>query len=430
MDDTLCIILQEQREFLKRQEATIASFAEAISQLAPPPNNNQLTSQPSSSSALPSQPLPNPKGSLNAIYLRSVTTLEERSPKELREKKTTLDEDVVEVEDVEDKEEVQEVIEEEVIQVRESGSKEEDVLKEVIPIPFSSLAKRTENSISALMGAIPENYGDPGPCLVSYTINGVQFVDCMCDLGACVSIMPLFVYDALNLQLLKFCGSFCFADKSIISVADTYSFEIDERAISFKLDEAIKHPLEDHSIFRCDMIDEVVAEIHHETLYEINMSKGLSVGKDEECEVIEPEEANGEFGEIDPEADSIINEFLFTLTNPFNDLHEPSSIEFEGDVDVDFTQSPKFDLSDDDEDLEEVDEEKLQNVYEEKLNYQEVNVLMQEQIEWVTISPMSLETDYQLQVLLGVLNGEALDIGWNRDLKFIKETKPRLGVQM
>ncbi|XP_016192122.1 uncharacterized protein LOC107633003 [Arachis ipaensis] len=329
----------------------MTSFAEAISRLALSSNNNQLTSQPSSSSALPSQPLPNPKGGLNTITLRSGTTLQERSHKE-----TTLDKDIVEVED---KEEVQKVVEEEVAQVRERGSKE-DMLKEAIPISFSSLAKRTKKQLEldpkmvdifkkveerineletiplgslifALMGAISEKCGDPVPCLVSCTIGGVQFMDCMCDLGACVSIIPLSVYDELNLLPLKRLAElFVLADKSIISVvgiaedvlvsikgltfsidfcilemppkdfgkpssillgrpflktsqfkldafSGTYSFGIDGRAISFNLDKAIKHPPEDHSIFRCDIVDEVVAEVHPEILDEMNLSKRASV---------------------------------------------------------------------------------------------------------------------------------------------------------
>ncbi|XP_072090437.1 uncharacterized protein [Arachis hypogaea] len=59
----------------------------------------------------------------------------------------------------------------------------------------------------------------------------------------------------------------------------TYSFEIDGRVVNFNLDEAIKYPLEDHSIFRCDMIDDIIAEVHHDIVDEKNMVQGASVGK-------------------------------------------------------------------------------------------------------------------------------------------------------
>ncbi|XP_057739924.1 uncharacterized protein LOC130957038 [Arachis stenosperma] len=266
---------------------------------------------------------------------------------------------MIEVEDVEDEDEVQETAEEEVAQPKHGVPKEENVLKEDIPISFPHLARRTKkqveldpnmvdifkkvevaiplfdairqvpkyakflkdlcmnkekihdletislgSSISTLMGAILEKCGEPGPCLVTCTIGGIQFVDCMCDLGTCVSIMPLSVYDALKLPPLKrSVAHFVLADKSIILVVGiaedvlvnikgltfpidfyilemspndsrrrssillgrsflkisrfkldaflgTYSFEIDKRVVSFNLDEAMKHPPEDHSLFR------------------------------------------------------------------------------------------------------------------------------------------------------------------------------------
>nr|XP_025658137.1 uncharacterized protein LOC112754651 [Arachis hypogaea] len=194
------------------------------------------------------------------------------------------------------------------------------------------------SSISALMGAILEKCGDPGPCLVTCTIDGVQFIDCVCDLGACVSIMPLSVYHILKLPPLKrLAARFVLADKSIIMVAGiakdvlvnikgldfpidfhilemppsesertssillgrpflrtsrfkldvflgTYSFEIDGRVVSFSLDEAMRHPPEDHSIFRCDLIDNVMAEVHSTNLDEKSMIQGPSVGNSHECE--------------------------------------------------------------------------------------------------------------------------------------------------
>ncbi|XP_025652445.1 uncharacterized protein [Arachis hypogaea] len=178
------------------------------------------------------------------------------------------------------------------------------------------------SSISALVGAIPEKCVDPGPCLVSCIIDGVQFIDCMCDLGAYVSIMSLFVYHILKFPPLKrSVARFVLADKSIITVtgiaedvlvnikglvfpidfhilemppsesertssillgrpfmrtsrfkldvySGTYSFEIDGRVVSFNLEEVMKHPPENHSIFRCDLIDNIVAEVHYAKLDE------------------------------------------------------------------------------------------------------------------------------------------------------------------
>ncbi|XP_057740075.1 uncharacterized protein LOC130957222 [Arachis stenosperma] len=309
-------------------------------------------------STLSSQLLPNPKGKINVITLRSGTTLQERSHEEPSSREDIRVEDIVEVEDAEEEEEkVQDMVGEEVAQPRNGVPKEDEVTREAIPIPFPHIARKPRkqmeldpkmveifkkvevtislfdairqepkyakflkylcvnkdkihdletiplgSSISTLMGAIPKKYGDPGPCMVTCTIEGVQFFDCMCDLGACVSIMPLSIYDALRLPPLKRSAArFVLADKSIISVvgiaedvlvsikgltfpidfyilemppndsgrpssillgrpflktsrfkldafSETYSFEIDGRAVSFNLDEAMKHPPEDHSI--------------------------------------------------------------------------------------------------------------------------------------------------------------------------------------
>ncbi|XP_072076734.1 uncharacterized protein [Arachis hypogaea] len=189
------------------------------------------------------------------------------------------------------------------------------------------------SSISALMGVIPKKCGDPGPCMVTCTIGGIQFVGCMCDLGACVSIMPLSVYDALKLpQLKRSAAHFVLADKIIISMvgiaedvlvsikglifpidfyilemplndsrrpssillgrpflktsqfkfdafSGTYSFEIDGKVVSFNLDESMKHSSEDYSIFQCDIIDKIVAEVHQDIVDEKKMVQGASVGK-------------------------------------------------------------------------------------------------------------------------------------------------------
>nr|XP_025631224.1 uncharacterized protein LOC112725072 [Arachis hypogaea] len=332
-------ILQGQKELQTTLASSLTGLTSTlqapVARLKPP---STPTPQASSSSALPSQPLPNPKGGINAITLRSETKLQERiepSPIEI-----TQDEDVVEIEEVKEENEAQEVVEEMITQPRGGKSKDGDVLQEAAPIPFPTLARKTkkqveldpkmvemfkkvkvtiplfdairqvpkcakflkdlcmhkekiceletiplESSISALMDGVAKKCGDPNPCLVTCTIDGVQFVDCMCNLGACVSIMLLSVYEVLKLPPLKrLAARFVLADKSrgwtssmllgrpflktswfkSDAFLGTYLFEIDGRKVSFNLDKAMRHPLEDHSIFRCDLIDNVVAEVHQD----------------------------------------------------------------------------------------------------------------------------------------------------------------------
>ncbi|XP_016191963.1 uncharacterized protein LOC107632829 [Arachis ipaensis] len=236
------------------------------------------------------------------------------------------------IEEVEEEDEAQEEVEEVIAQPRGGLHKDGDVLQDATPIPFPTLARKTKrrveldskmvemfkkveekiceletirlgSSISTLMDDVPEKCGDPGPCLVTCTTDGVESVDYKCNLGACVSIMPLSVYEVLKLPPLKRSATrFVLADKSIIFVvgiaedvlvsikglvfpidfhilkmppsdfgrtssiflwrpflktsrfkldafSGTYSFEIDGREVSFNLDEAMRHPPEDHSIF-------------------------------------------------------------------------------------------------------------------------------------------------------------------------------------
>ncbi|XP_057763536.1 uncharacterized protein LOC130983700 [Arachis stenosperma] len=177
---------------------------------------------------------------------------------------------------------------------------------------LGNLNKKTvDDSISSLL---PEKCNDPGPCLVTYLIGGTKFMDCMCDLGACVSIMPLSIYERLNLAPLKRSGArFVLADKSIVSVvgiaenvivniqgllfpADfhiletppidstkpssillgrpflktasfkldahmgVYSFEEDGKLVKFTLEDSNKSILEAYSIFGCSTVVDKVSE--------------------------------------------------------------------------------------------------------------------------------------------------------------------------
>ncbi|RYQ91443.1 hypothetical protein Ahy_B09g097313 [Arachis hypogaea] len=344
----------------------LANLADILSKMSMPSSNNN-TNQPSSSFNLPSQPLPNPKGGLNAITLRSGTTLEEIPPRVMED---IYEEEVV-VEAPHEEEEVDKRHEEEGLSLKEP--KRKAIVDESIPFPFPSMVKKAKktpefdlnmlqvfkkvevtiplldafqqilkyakflkdlctqkgrigefetlslgSSISSLMEPIPKKCGDPGPCLVSCCIGGCTFHDCMCDLGDCVSIMPLSIFVRLNLApLKKSAAKFALADKSVITVMGiaedvlvaikdlvfpvdfyilemppteyrssssillgrpflktskfkldafigTYSFEIGDKTIKFNLEEAMKHPPEEHSVLRCDVIDEVVAKVRKE----------------------------------------------------------------------------------------------------------------------------------------------------------------------
>nr|XP_025685124.1 uncharacterized protein LOC112785916 [Arachis hypogaea] len=251
----------------------MATIAEALSCLTLPPST--ITKTLPNHQPLVAYPLNlnHPKGSINIITLRSGTTLVEIDPKPTIMMEDVHDEELDEaVEMNEDENEDVAMGEEE--QLKSKEPKRKSPLEELTPIPFSIMAKKAKkheeldpnmvqifkkvevtiqlfdtiqqvpkytkflkdmcthkekiselgmhllgSSISSVMGGILEKYNDPGPCLVSCMIGGMRIMDCMCDLGSCVSIMPLSAYERLNLAPLKwFRTRFVLADKSVILV--------------------------------------------------------------------------------------------------------------------------------------------------------------------------------------------------------------------
>ncbi|MED6217640.1 hypothetical protein PIB30_019590 [Stylosanthes scabra] len=115
-------------------------------------------------SPLPSQPLPNPKGGLNAINDK-----------------------------LESKEEAANTNNKEAVQQLSEKEDEEE---------------------------LPIKCEDSGPCLVTCRIKGFEIPSCLCDPGACGNIMPHALYEALELgPLKKTTNIFTTADCSIVSAA-------------------------------------------------------------------------------------------------------------------------------------------------------------------------------------------------------------------
>ncbi|XP_057734361.1 uncharacterized protein LOC130949733 [Arachis stenosperma] len=122
----------------KAMSAQLANLTDMISKMSMSSSNN--TNQPSSSSNLPSQPQPNPKGGLNAITLRSGTTLEEIPPRVLED----IHEEEVIVEAPHEKGEVDKRHKEEEVNLKEP--KRKALVDESIPIPFPSMVKKAKKT--------------------------------------------------------------------------------------------------------------------------------------------------------------------------------------------------------------------------------------------------------------------------------------------
>ncbi|KAL4276268.1 hypothetical protein AHAS_Ahas20G0190200 [Arachis hypogaea] len=143
MNDTIHTFMQEQREFHKKQEAYMATIAEALSRLTLPYQTPQNTQQTSTLSSLPSQPQPNPKGSINAITLRSGIKLDKNVAIHTKLSEETNNEEVGdEVEVMRNEGESVDKREEEPPKVKEP--KRKTLLEEPLPIPFPTLAKKAK----------------------------------------------------------------------------------------------------------------------------------------------------------------------------------------------------------------------------------------------------------------------------------------------
>nr|XP_029149664.1 uncharacterized protein LOC112757045 [Arachis hypogaea] len=148
-DETLRSILQGQKELQNTLNSSLngltLTLQALIARMEPPSTS---TPQALNSSVIPSQPLPNPKGGINAVTLRSGTQLKERDSKAPSPMIVTQEEDVVEVEEIEEEEETHEIVEDEDPQPRSKVPRKEQVLEEVAqPIQFSTLARRTKKRV-------------------------------------------------------------------------------------------------------------------------------------------------------------------------------------------------------------------------------------------------------------------------------------------
>ncbi|XP_020967552.1 uncharacterized protein LOC110266851 [Arachis ipaensis] len=261
--------------------AQLSNITELLSRISLPPTNNTNTNQASSSSHLPSQPLLNPKGIINAITLRSGTTLEEVEPKPIKLAVDVPHVEVGEIREIDEDEKEEEVAKKEDEQLRAKEPKRKSNLEEQIPIPFPTLAKKAKkneeldpnivqifknvevtiplfdaihqvpkyskflkdvcihkdnigglgmnllgNFASSVMVDFPEKYIDPGPCLVSCMIGEIQLKDSK------------------------------------------------GKVVKFKLEETIRQPLEVHSIFGCDIVEDDVIEEHFGS-DKISFNRGL-----------------------------------------------------------------------------------------------------------------------------------------------------------
>ncbi|MED6172856.1 hypothetical protein PIB30_053785 [Stylosanthes scabra] len=181
---------KETRESQERTENQLTNLTDLLTKFANPATiNHQPPSQLSSSSPLPSQPLSNPKGGINMVH-----NVESNGDEEDEEEGDDwLYELLVELANSNnsDKEEDCEEVDDE---EEEAEEEDEDETFFIATVYGGNKAVKEE---------IPAKCADPGPCLVTCKIRGIEIPECMCDPGACGSVMPFELYETLDLKPLK-----------------------------------------------------------------------------------------------------------------------------------------------------------------------------------------------------------------------------------
>ncbi|XP_016173419.1 uncharacterized protein LOC107615918 [Arachis ipaensis] len=263
--------------------AQMSNITEMLSRMSLPSTNNTNTNQVSSSSSLLSQPLPNPKGGLNAITLRSGTTLEKIPPRAMED--IHEEEVIIEAQHKEDEGDTKQ--EEEEVSLKEP--KRKAIVDESVFIPFPSMVKKAKKTPKfdlsmlqvfkkvevtillldviqqILKSAAKFVLADKSVIIVVGIAEDVHVTikDLVFPVDFYILEMPLTDSENSSSALLgrPFLKTFKF---KLDTFTGTYSFEVGDKTIKFNLEEAMRYPPEEHSVLQCDVIDEVVAEIQRE----------------------------------------------------------------------------------------------------------------------------------------------------------------------
>ncbi|MED6181492.1 hypothetical protein PIB30_019746 [Stylosanthes scabra] len=203
-----------------------------------------ITNQPTqvqllAPSPLPSQPISNPKGGINAFQnkdkkkMRDGDERKEGSARwwyELLAQLADSDDEEEEDDDNSDEEDDEEEEEDETKGKEEEESEDEsdeedndDSEEEEDEKKSSDMDKTffvaTLFSNKRVKEEIPVKCEDPSPCLVTCRIKDVIVRECLCDPGACSSVMPYELYKFLGLGPLKETKDiFTTVDASVVSV--------------------------------------------------------------------------------------------------------------------------------------------------------------------------------------------------------------------
>ncbi|MED6116650.1 hypothetical protein PIB30_102190 [Stylosanthes scabra] len=174
------------KENQKRLDSQLSHITELLHKFTTQPTTNPQP-QPSTSSPLPSQPLPNPKGGINMVHNENDEEEDEEDDDEW------LYGLLAELEDSDDDSDDEEFEEEPKKEVDDEEVEEEPKGETFF---IATIFSRNEVNETEM----PVKCEDPNPCLVTSKIRGVDIPECLCDPGACGNVMPYALYKTLDLR--------------------------------------------------------------------------------------------------------------------------------------------------------------------------------------------------------------------------------------
>ncbi|MED6177054.1 hypothetical protein PIB30_094094 [Stylosanthes scabra] len=193
-----------------------------------------MTNLRTPSSTLPSQPLPNSKGSINAISFHE-DSLEHEVTDDDEEEFLKMLEEISMKDDVgfEESERI----------IKLGDGKQEDMpIVTNLSIPPSNDLVISLPSMEDTVDSIPEKLSDLGPCLVNYKVGDEDLDGCMCDPGESCPLLPFLKTARFKLDAFE----------------GTFSFESNGICATFTMDDSIEEKLVEHSILWCDLNKTIV----------------------------------------------------------------------------------------------------------------------------------------------------------------------------
>ncbi|XP_050211837.1 uncharacterized protein LOC126661995 [Mercurialis annua] len=181
-------LMNKQRE--KNQASTIHHLETQISQMA-------IALQGRTQCGFSSTTENNPREQLKAVKLRSGRNLEKSNGKRHRVEE---EEPNVEANVASSSQELPTVSEEVVIEVEEPYVRSPSFIPFVPKVPFPSRLRKApdnhklHNCSPIILSYLPAKLKDPGSFTIPCTIGNMNSINFLCDLGACINLMPLFLF--------------------------------------------------------------------------------------------------------------------------------------------------------------------------------------------------------------------------------------------